>query len=199
MSSIRDSRIWKRIAAIGVAVGLSAGAIGVGAATSGGSGSSASGQQAGVAQAPAGGYGAQGTPAQGTAPDATGGMQGPPGGGGGPDLAAAATALGTTESAVRQAMSDGTSIAAQATSAGVDVDTVIAAMVTSETAALQAQVTSGTLTQDQADQMIAGLTERVTALVNGEMSGPPQDGQGTPPAMPSQGTGSQGTGDAVQG
>lgn len=184
MSTFRTSAIWKRTAAIGVAVGLSAGAIGVAVASGGGSGASATTQETGLVQPSfAGPSGAQG---------AADGMQAPPAGMG-PDLAAAATALGGTETAVRQALAQGTTIAAQAEAAGVDLDTVIAAMVTGETASVTAQVDAGTLTQDRADEITSGIRERVTAFVNGEMPAPPQGGgtpggqAGAPPAMPSQG------------
>lgn len=203
MSSIRNSAIWKRTAAVGVAVGLSAGAIGVAVGTGGSASSSPTVQQTGLAQPSfAGQSGAQSTQAQGTAPGGIGQMQAPPAGMG-PDLAAAATALGSSEAEVQEAMAAGTTIAAQATTAGVDLDTVIAAMVTGETASVRAQVTAGTLTQDQADQITSGIEQRVTAFVNGEMPAPPQGGQmpggqGTPPAMP-QGTQAPGTAGTVQG
>lgn len=177
MSTLRQHPVWKRTAAVGVAIGLSAGAIGVAVGT-GGSDASASTRQTDLVQPSFAGQAAGATPPSGD----TGAVR-PPGGGMGPDLAAAATALGSTESAVQQALSSGTSIAAQAESAGVGLDAVIAAMVAGETADVRAQVTAGTLTQDRADQIVAGIEERVTAFVNGEMpSGPPPGAQGTPPS-----------------
>lgn len=91
------------------------------------------------------------------------------GGGPGFKLEAAATALGITEAELRQALSDGTSIADVAKTKGIDVQKVIDAMVASAKTHIDEKVTAGRLTQTEADQRLAEATTRITALVNGEL------------------------------
>ncbi len=73
--------------------------------------------------------------------------------------------------------SPGTTIAAVAKEQGVDVQTVIDALVTEMQSHLKTAVTDGKLTQAQADRMSANATERATAMVNGER---PDPGDGPP-------------------
>ena len=108
------------------------------------------------------------------------GPGGPGGRRGGPGLEAAASALGIEASELRTALEDGQTIAEVAASEGVDVQTVIDALVADMQSHLDEAVANGRLTQDQADEMKANATERATALVNGER---PEPGDGPPPGM----------------
>lgn len=95
------------------------------------------------------------------------GMMGP-----GEDLSVVAKAIGMSDSDLLTALQGGKSIADVAKSKSVAVQTVIDALVASEKTEVQALVTAGRITQTQADTMIANLTQRATAIVNGTFSGP---------------------------
>jgi hypothetical protein len=98
-----------------------------------------------------------------------GGPRGGKGGGFGfGGLDEAATALGMTADELKSALKDGSSIADIAKDKGVDLAKVIDALVVAAKERVQQQVADEKLTQEQADERIAGLTERITALVNGE-------------------------------
>jgi hypothetical protein len=114
----------------------------------------------------------------GTFPDHPGG----PGGPGGPhgssdDLAAAATYLGASSAALETDLQSGKTLAqVAAATSGKTTAGLIAALVTHETAEINARVTAGTETRAQADTQIAGLTVRFTASVNDthpDNGGPP--------------------------
>ena len=107
------------------------------------------------------------------------------------DITAAAKAIGVTEAELTTALQGGQTIADVATSKGVDVQTVIDAMVAAEKTEIQADVDAGTITQAQADQRIADLTAHETDEVNGTFTpgmggGPGRHGQ--PPSNPSNGS-----------
>jgi hypothetical protein len=87
-------------------------------------------------------------------------------------LEAAATALGMTADELRTELSDGSTIAEVATAQGVDVQTVIDAMVAEATTRLAERV-AGDLTQAEADERIAELTERISDVVNNGRPAPP--------------------------
>ena len=74
-----------------------------------------------------------------------------PGGLDADDLTAAAGALGMTEADLTTALQGGQTVAAVATSKGVDLQKVIDAIVASDKAEIAAAVTAGTMTQAQAD------------------------------------------------
>lgn len=95
-----------------------------------------------------------------------GGPRGPFGSG--PGFEAAAKALGISTDDLMSALRDGKSIADVAKEKGVDVQKVIDALVTEAKAKLDQAVEDGKLTQDRADEMATHLTERITAMVNGE-------------------------------
>ena len=100
------------------------------------------------------------------------GIGGPGGPGGRPDLAAAATALGMTEDELRTALDvEGTSLADVADQQGVPVDTVVQALVTAAQEHLADAVADGDLTQEQADERLADVTERVTERVQSDAWG----------------------------
>ncbi len=87
------------------------------------------------------------------------------------DIAAAAKALGMTEAALTTELEAGKTAAQVATAKGVDVQKVIEAVVASDTAEIKAAVTAGTMTQAQADERLANLTQHVTDEVNGVADG----------------------------
>lgn len=113
----------------------------------------------------------------------------------GAKLSAAATALGMTEAELRTALQSGQSIAQVAQAKGLDVTKVIEALVADAKADLAAKVKDGTITQAQADERAATLTQRVTDMVNrtgpshpggkGGRRGPaPADAPAITPAQP---------------
>jgi hypothetical protein len=105
-------------------------------------------------------------------------------GGRGFGLDAAATAIGITADDLRTALQGGSTIAAVAADNGVDVQTVIDAIVAEQTANVTARVTAGDLTQAQADAEIAELPARVTDLVNNVRPTRPQAAPAAPDAAP---------------
>lgn len=108
------------------------------------------------------------------------------GGRGGPGLEAAATALGLSEDDLRTELQDGSTIAEIASEKGVDLATVTDAMLAAEKEKLAEAVSSGKLTQEQADERLSGAEERITARVNGEQpeGGPGRGGPGGPGGQP---------------
>ncbi len=86
----------------------------------------------------------------------------------GPGLDAAASALGISTDELHQSLDSGSTIADVAQSKGVDVQTVIDAMVADLKTHLDAEVASGEHTQAEADQKLADATARITAMVNGD-------------------------------
>ncbi|MBI5088356.1 MAG: hypothetical protein HZB15_05700 [Actinobacteria bacterium] len=81
-------------------------------------------------------------------------------------LDAAATALGLTADELRTELEGGSSITDVAAAKGIDVQTVIDAMVAEATQRIDDRVAAGDLTQEEADAKIADLTERVTDAVD---------------------------------
>ncbi|MGY1722861.1 hypothetical protein [Blastococcus sp. SYSU DS0533] len=89
------------------------------------------------------------------------------------DLAAAATALDLTEDELREALAtEGTSLADVAEQQGVAVDTLVEALVTAQQERLAQAVEAGDLTQEEADERLADLEERVAVRVADENGGP---------------------------
>jgi hypothetical protein len=106
--------------------------------------------------------------------------EGGPGHGGrgpGPGLTAVASAIGISEVDLRTALQGGDTIADVARAKGVDVTTVIDAIVAEMNSHLDEAVAAGRLTQAQADERKANANERATDLVNGEL---PARGPGGP-------------------
>jgi hypothetical protein len=77
-----------------------------------------------------------------------------------------ADALGITDDELRTALEDGQTIAQVAEANGVDVQTVIDALVAEAKAHLDERVADGDLTQAEADERLADITERITDMVN---------------------------------
>ena len=113
-----------------------------------------------------------------------GGRGGGPGGhhriGFGHHLGAAATYLGLSEAELRASLEAGKTLAAVAKERGKTVDGLVSALVADATKELDAAVTAGRLTKAQRDEIVSGLKERLTALVNGERPahGPRFEGPG---------------------
>ena len=101
-------------------------------------------------------------------------------------------ALGVGEEVLDAAREAGQSIADVAAANGADIDTVIAAIVDNKTAHIQEHVDAGDITQEEANEKIAGLAERVTERVN---SAPGERGDGEGRRGLNRGNGAPGGGD----
>jgi hypothetical protein len=93
-------------------------------------------------------------------------------------LTAAAEALGMTREELATELRDGKTIAEVAAEKGVDVQTVIDAMVSAAKERLAEAVSEGRITQEQADERLATLTDDITKVVNGELPVGPGRGPG---------------------
>lgn len=103
-------------------------------------------------------------------------------GGRGPGLSVAATVLGMTEDELRTALGSNKSLAQVAAAKGIDRATLISKLVAAAKTRIAADVTSGRLTQAEADERLKDLTARITEKV--DRVGLPMRRQhdGTPPA-----------------
>ena len=109
------------------------------------------------------------------------------GGKGGPGMDVAAQALGMTADELHTALKGGQTLAQVAESKGVNVQVVVDALVASATNHINEKVASGDITQAEADEKLANVTERVTERVNNPRpEGGPRGGQGAKrgPAAP---------------
>jgi hypothetical protein len=79
-----------------------------------------------------------------------------------------AESLGIEEDELRSELADGKTIAEIAEEQGVDVQDVVDAIVAAHQERLDEAVADGDLTQEQADEILAGAEERATSFVNGE-------------------------------
>lgn len=86
---------------------------------------------------------------------------------GGCNLETAAAAIGIEEADLRAALEDGSSIADVAEANGVSADDVIDAMVDAKTDRIAEKVESGRITQEQADEKLAELEDKISDRVNG--------------------------------
>ena len=86
-------------------------------------------------------------------------------------LDTAATALGITSEELRTALREGKSVADVAGEKGVDVQVVIDALVAEAQERIATAVSEGRITQAQADERLATLTDDITKIVNGEGRG----------------------------
>ncbi len=83
------------------------------------------------------------------------------------DLPSAATTLGMSEDELRTALqAEGTTLAQVAEDRGVAVDTLIEALVQAQQERIAQAVEDGRLTQEEADERLAGLEERIAERVN---------------------------------
>jgi len=98
---------------------------------------------------------------------------------GGPGLEVAAQALGMTADELHTALDGGQTLAQVASDKGVNVQVVVDALVASATNHINEEVTSGEITQAEADQKLADLSQRVTDRVNNPRpEGGPRGGHG---------------------
>ncbi len=95
--------------------------------------------------------------------------RGGPGFGHGPELDAAAAAIGISTDDLRTALQSGQSLAQIAGAHGKTAQDVVDALVAAEKSELADRVKSGDITQAEADQKVAAITEDITAMVNGQM------------------------------
>jgi polyhydroxyalkanoate synthesis regulator phasin len=102
----------------------------------------------------------------------------------GGDLSTLADSLGLDEDELRSELREGKTIAEVAEEQDVDVADVVDDIVEAQQERVDEAVANGDLTQDEADDIMAGAEARVTAFVNGEWPGPeempdlPFDGPG---------------------
>jgi len=153
----RGRRLRRNVVAVGAAIGLTLGGLGVAAAQTDSSTSTT------AAPAP---------PARDLGPGHRGG-----GGKVGVGLATAAKAIGISEADLKTALGNGQSIAQVAQAKGVDVAKVITALVDEAKAKLAEEVKTGRITQAQADERAADLQARITEHVN-RTGGPGKGGHG---------------------
>ncbi|MFP5218536.1 MAG: hypothetical protein ACLGIG_02185 [Actinomycetes bacterium] len=107
-------------------------------------------------------------------------------GGPGRHLATTAEVIGTTVGELRAALADGQSLAQVAESNGVSRDDLVAGLVAEAQQHLAEHVADGDITQEQADERLARITERIERLVDreglpvrGERPEPPADESAT--------------------
>ena len=97
------------------------------------------------------------------------GPHGGPGGHGFPHLAAAASYLGLSETALQTQLAGGKTLADAAKARGKTVAGLVAALVADEKKELDVAVADGRLTRAQADDLLANAEQRFTDLVNGTL------------------------------
>lgn len=83
--------------------------------------------------------------------------------------------LGITADELRDARQDGTSLAELAEAQGVEVATLVDALVSAAEERIAEHVADGDLSQEEADERLAEVEERITDRVNGEA---PERGDG---------------------
>ena len=88
-------------------------------------------------------------------------------------LGAAAKYLGLSESALRQQLENGKTLARVAKDRGKSVEGLVDALLAESKNQIEQDVKNGELTRAEADQFVAGMKERITDLVNGRFPGPP--------------------------
>jgi polyhydroxyalkanoate synthesis regulator phasin len=82
-------------------------------------------------------------------------------------LEAAAKYLGMTEVALRTQLQSGKTLAQVAKDRNKSVDGLVTALVAEKKARIEQAVKDGHMSQAQADELVAGIKEHVTAMVNG--------------------------------
>jgi hypothetical protein len=110
----------------------------------------------------------------GVAPQGQGKMQGR---GGSEIVTTVAALLSIDENTLTTALAEGKTMVEIAATYGIDEDNLVSSLVASVTASFEAKVTAGTLTQDQANQQLNGLKDRLTKQVESKM-GVSGQGQG---------------------
>ena len=98
---------------------------------------------------------------------------------GGPRFEAAATYLGMTAAELRAAVDEDTSLADLARERGKSVSGLVDALMPEARARVEAAFAAGRITEAERDERVAGLRERITALVNGERPERPEGQRGS--------------------
>lgn len=83
------------------------------------------------------------------------------------DLDAAAAYLGVAEDELRDRLREGETLADVAKAEGKEIEGLVSAIVAGTTKRLDAAVAAGRMTKAQRDEIVAGLRERTTEIVNG--------------------------------
>lgn len=91
-------------------------------------------------------------------------------------LQTAAKYLGVTEAQLRSALEDGKTLAQVAKDKGKSVDGLVNALLGDARSRIDQQVEEGNLTRAEANEMLSGLRERITDMVNGRMPTRPRFG-----------------------
>lgn len=89
-----------------------------------------------------------------------------------------ATILNVEQSVVQDALKAGKTLSAFAVEKGLTEADYVAKLVAAETTAINADVTAGKITQAQADQMLSGLSDRLTKQVQSTRPEGGRDGKG---------------------
>jgi hypothetical protein len=102
--------------------------------------------------------------------------------GGGNLVKEAATVLGQQESNLQTSLQSGKTLLDIAKAAGLTEDDFLAKLVDAEKTNIASQVTAGKLTQDQADKIVSGLSDRLKQQIEhaGPMGDPGRGGHGGP-------------------
>ncbi|ALS24098.1 MULTISPECIES: DUF2680 domain-containing protein [Paenibacillus] len=103
---------------------------------------------------------------------------------GGHVLQETATILGVEQSVITDAMKEGKTLLQIAQEKGLSEEDYLQKLVDVQTAAIDAQVTAGTLTQEQADQMKSGLSDRLKQQIENKGFGHPGEDRGKMPFGP---------------
>jgi hypothetical protein len=93
-------------------------------------------------------------------------------------LDAAASYLGVSEDQLRTELESGKTLAQVAQAHGKSVDGLVDALVAEAKQHVDAAVAAGRLTQAEADQLLNGLRDRITSLVNSRVPDGPRPGPG---------------------
>lgn len=111
-------------------------------------------------------------------PGGEGGRGGMGKGHGGNLVEQTATILSVEQSVVQDALKAGKTLSAFAVEKGLTEADYVAKLVAAETTAINAEVTAGKITQAQADQMLSGLSDRLTKQVQSTRPEGGRDGRG---------------------
>jgi hypothetical protein len=93
-------------------------------------------------------------------------------------LDTAASYLGLSDTELHSQLESGKTLAQIARDRGKSVDGLVDALVADDKEHLDAAVAAGRLTKSDEQQMLAGLRDRITNLVNGRLPAPPFEGRG---------------------
>lgn len=95
-----------------------------------------------------------------------------------------ATILGVEQSVIMDALKEDKTLLQIAQEKGLSEEDYLQKLVDAQTAAIDAKVTAGALTQEQADQMKSGLSDRLKQQIENKGFGHPGEGRGKMPLGP---------------